>query len=60
MKDWLNITDAAEHIGVSRETLRRWRDDHKGPPYLTVGGQVFYPLDQLTRWLERQAKQEEE
>lgn len=45
---------AAEHIGVTTETLRRWRKHGEGPPFVKLStGRVRYPADELVRYLEQ-------
>lgn len=38
-KAWYGITEAAEYLGVSIESLRRWTDDGKLECWTTPGGQ---------------------
>lgn len=38
-------------IGVSRQTLRRWRDGGSGPPYFRIGRLLRYRLGDLRQWL---------
>ena len=51
-----NETEAAKLIGLSVKTLRRWRLEHVGPPYLKYGegkrGRVVYSEADLSKWLE--------
>lgn len=42
---------AARYRGaISRGTLRNWRCQAKGPPFLKVGRGVVYPLEALKAW----------
>jgi len=51
---------AARYRGkVSGGTLRNWRAQGRGPPYLKVGRAVLYPRDQLLDWERRQARRED-
>ena len=47
--------EAAEYLGLTSSTLSHWRSIHRenGPPYLKLGGKVFYSQSALDRWLER-------
>ena len=51
----LNVTDAAEMLGVSRPTVYQLcrRADF---PAARVGGRVLIPRDKLKAWLEAQAE----
>jgi excisionase family DNA binding protein len=40
--DWLSIGEAAEYLGVSRDTLRRWEKRGKLKSYRTPGGRRRY------------------
>ena len=35
---------------IKKGTLANWRSGKEGPPYVKVGGRVFYPLDRLIAW----------
>ena len=38
---------AAEKLGVAVQTLRNWRCQRKGPPYLKIGRNVRYQCEDL-------------
>ena len=44
---WLSIRQAADYLGVSLGTLRRWTDEGRVPTFLTPGGHRRYAEDQL-------------
>ena len=44
---WLTINQAADYLGVSQGTLRRWTDEGRVPTFLTPGGHRRYAEDQL-------------
>lgn len=43
--------EAARRLRVHPATLRRWRLDGVGPPYLRVGSVYRYPADELEAWI---------
>ena len=48
MSRFLTISEAANWLGVSTQTLRRWeREGRIAPPQRTEGGQRRYDLSQL-------------
>ena len=48
---WLDLSDAADYLGVHFTTLRRWTDDGKVPCIRTPGGRRRYRLAELTAFL---------
>ena len=53
----LTTEQAAQYLGVSAHTLRRWRrvkqtDGRRrlGPPYCRIHGAIRYRLEDLRRW----------
>jgi hypothetical protein len=48
--DWVAML-----VNVSRPTLRRWRKQNKGPPFLKLGpekgAKIRYRLDDVEAWL---------
>lgn len=50
---WFNISEAAEYIGVSHDTLRRWEKKGKLVPRRTVGKHRRYSKKQLENVLKR-------
>lgn len=51
-REYLNIEEAAEFIGVSRQTLDRWRMETSGPAVHRVGRRVLYSLADLRAFME--------
>jgi excisionase family DNA binding protein len=45
--EWLRVQHAAELLGVSASTLRRWADSGKVPSRRTPGGQRVFPRGDL-------------
>jgi len=42
---------AAAYLNVSESTLSRWRNEEKGPPFLSMDGIIRYRQDALDCWL---------
>ena len=40
--DLLNTEEAARYLRLSPGTLIVWRSRRQGPPYVKIGGRVFY------------------
>lgn len=50
-----NSREASEFLNVSQATLSRWRRQHEGPPFVSVGGLARYNPPTLRAWvLERE------
>lgn len=48
----LNQREAADYIGVSQSTLKRWRDRGEGPPCHVLSTRIVrYRLHEVERWL---------
>jgi excisionase family DNA binding protein len=45
--------EAAEHVGQSIPTLRKWRREGKGPAYLRIGRSIRYRPSDLDAFLTR-------
>ena len=58
MDKFINISKAAEMLGVSTSTLRRWERDKKLVPSRTKGFQRRYELSQLRPHQKRNIIQE--
>jgi transposase-like protein len=52
--DYLSDEDLAALHGVSPETVRRWRREHRAPPSVKVGRRHWTPRDAWREWLEGQ------
>jgi predicted DNA-binding transcriptional regulator AlpA len=48
----LKTSEAAEYLRLSVSQLNNWRMEGAGPPFVKLGGRVFYRLKDLERWLE--------
>lgn len=48
----LTTTEVAERLGVTKQTLRNWREAGTSPPFILLSPKVLrYPADQLQVWL---------
>jgi excisionase family DNA binding protein len=47
----LSVRDVAEILGVDARTVRRWREERKLPPALTVGGIVRWERADIEAWI---------
>ena len=51
MRDrWVSVTDVAEHLGISRDTIYRWIET-KGLPAFRVGRHWKLKLEEVDRWV---------
>ena len=50
MTDYIDTKQLAARLGVSTHTLKRWRVEGNGPPYVKLVGSVRYPLDEAEKW----------
>jgi predicted DNA-binding transcriptional regulator AlpA len=56
----LGDNEVASVLKVSPQTLRNWRSQQKGPPYLKLGRAVRYQPEDLVEWMKnRKVKTEE-
>jgi len=51
-KEYLNIKQAADFIGVSRQTLDLWRMNAEGPAVHRVGTRVLYSVADLRAYMD--------
>lgn len=51
-REYLNIDEAASFIGVSRQTLDKWRMEASGPAVHRVGRRVIYSIEDLRIFME--------
>ena len=49
---FFNVSEAAEFLGVSAASLRKWSDEGLVPVYRTPGGQRRFSAHDLERFLE--------
>ncbi|MDE2097103.1 MAG: DNA-binding protein [Patescibacteria group bacterium] len=53
---YLAPKQAAEEIGISPRVLGRWRKKEDGPPWIKLGGRIFYLSDKLSEWFNASIK----
>jgi excisionase family DNA binding protein len=52
----LSPLEAAEYLGVARQTLNCWRMAGKGPAYVKMGRMVRYSESDLRSWVDAHTK----
>lgn len=50
----LRVTQAAHYLGLSVNTLNKWRVQGRGPNFVKLGRAVCYKQSELDAWLDRQ------
>lgn len=48
----LDVTEAADYLGLSISTLNKWRCYGEGPVFVKMGRAVRYRVEDLDRYLE--------
>lgn len=48
----LSTAQVAERLGVSEQSVRRWRSLGKGPAYVKIGNKVWYETADLASWVD--------
>lgn len=51
-REFLNINEAATFIGMSRQTLDKWRMQGTGPAVHRVGRRVLYSVSDLRNFMQ--------
>jgi excisionase family DNA binding protein len=51
MEELLTTEELAARLRVNPSTIRRWRLDDVGPPYLRVGTVYRYPIGAVEAWI---------
>lgn len=54
----LRVTEAADALGVSERTLRRWMRD-EGLPFARIGGSVLLPVADVRGWLSERVESDQ-
>ncbi len=50
-KALLRVEEAAEYLGLSRNTLNFWRAHDRGPSFVKMGRNVLYRVSDLEAWI---------
>ncbi|MBZ5525306.1 MAG: helix-turn-helix domain-containing protein [Acidobacteriia bacterium] len=53
----LSPVELAQNLGLSLATLASWRSRKKGPAYMKLGREIFYPRDRVERWMRSQLRE---
>ena len=53
-KDWLNLSETANVLGVHPSTVRNWADEGRLPVYRTQGGHRRFKRNEVELWLQSQ------
>ena len=48
--DHLSTQDVSAYLGVSVETIKKWRQRNNGPPFHHEGLSVFYVFSEVNHW----------
>lgn len=53
--DRMTTAQAADYLGLKVSTLESWRSEARddAPPYMKLGGRVFYRQSTLDEWIEK-------
>lgn len=51
---FLSETEFCAAINKTPRTARLWRKRRYGPPYVRIGREIYYPVDDAQRWLRSQ------
>ena len=51
----LTTTEAAAALALAPKTLRNWRSQGLGPPFIRLGGAIRYRETDLLAWVDAQA-----
>lgn len=47
---WVTVEDVAQHLGVAKDTIYRWRE-HKGLPAHRVGRLWKFQISEVDEWV---------
>ncbi len=51
---YISERHVAAMLGCAPRTLQRWRTEGKGPPSTKIGRKVYYELNELQKWMDRE------
>jgi predicted DNA-binding transcriptional regulator AlpA len=49
---YLTPIQVSVKLGITKNTLVRWRKDGRGPRFVKLGGRIAYPSRELESWLQ--------
>ena len=52
MTEVITEKEVSKLLSISLQSLRNWRCQRKGPPYIKIGRSVRYPIEDLRKYLE--------
>ncbi len=55
--EYMSTVQAAEFLGVSKQSLALWRSESKGPTFVRVGNIVRYSRQDLRDWMDDHRKE---
>ena len=53
VESYLNDEQAAKVLNLSKQTLRNWRSQCRGPVYIKAGRAIRYAMDDLRAYMNR-------
>lgn len=56
VEKWLSVSQIAEHLGVSKETIYRWVENHKGMPCHKIGKLWKFKTSDVDVWMRGSSK----
>src|SRR5690242_8103146 len=54
LSDYMSPEELAGFLGMTTETLKKWRSVGRGPAYVKFGRRPLYPKQEILDWIERQ------
>lgn len=54
--DILTVQQAADFMGLSRNTLDAWRYRGFGPPHIALGRKIVYRRQAIEAWMEKRTR----
>jgi len=50
-------SELCAELDIVPRTARKWRQTGEGPPFVSVGGAIYYPIDGFSKWLKSREQQ---
>ena len=54
---WVNVEDAAAHLGVAKDSIYRWIEEKELPAH-RVGRLLRFKLSEIDEWVRRDSRQQ--